>query len=75
MDSEKEVAMEEEKRVIGVMDKKDINKEDANACGKEVQNENEASKVESHVSRNDTVESQASKHAKVLNIIYQNYFV
>ncbi|XP_058740740.1 protein WVD2-like 4 [Vicia villosa] len=64
MDSENEVALEEEKRVIGVMDKKDVNKEDANVCGEEIQNENEASKVESHVSSNDTVESEASKHAK-----------
>ncbi|KAL5060424.1 hypothetical protein RYX36_032028 [Vicia faba] len=67
MDSENEVALEEEKRVLGVTDKKDINKEDANVCGEEVHNENEASKIESHVSSNDTVESEALKHAKETN--------
>ncbi|CAK8544176.1 unnamed protein product [Lathyrus sativus] len=64
MGSENEVALEEEKRVIGVTDEKDINKEDANVCGAEIQNENEASELESHVSGDDTVESEASKHAK-----------
>lgn len=69
MDSENEVALEEEKRVIGVTDKKDTNKEDANVNGAEIQNVNEESKVESHISNNDTVESESSKHAKVLNMI------
>lgn len=64
MDSENEVALEEEKRVIGVTDK-----EDANVNGAEIQNVNEESKVESHISDNDTVESESSKHAKVLNMI------
>lgn len=69
MDSENEVALEEEKRVIGVTDKKDTNQEDANVNGAEIQNVNEESKVESHISNNDMVESESSKHAKVLNMI------
>ncbi|KAI5425246.1 hypothetical protein KIW84_031159 [Lathyrus oleraceus] len=64
MDSVNEVALEEEKRVIGVTDKKDTNQEDANVNGAEIQNVNEESKVESHISNNDMVESESSKHAK-----------
>ncbi|CAJ2632210.1 unnamed protein product [Trifolium pratense] len=65
MESENEVAMEEEKRVIGVTSKENINKEDANICGEEIQNENEDSKVESHISIGDIVEVEASKNSKL----------
>ncbi|WJX79612.1 hypothetical protein P8452_62719 [Trifolium repens] len=65
MESENEVAIEEEKRVIGVTSKENINKEDANICGAEIQNENEESKVESHISNTDTVEVEASKNSKL----------
>jgi hypothetical protein len=77
MESENEVAIEEEKRVIGVTSKENINKEDANICGAEIQNENEESKVESHISNTDTVEVEASKNSKLAKvpyiIIYQNF--
>ncbi|KAK2364518.1 TPX2 (targeting protein for Xklp2) protein family [Trifolium repens] len=65
MESGNEVAIEEEKRVIGVTSKENINKEDANICGAEIQNENEESKVESHISNVDTVEVETSKNSKL----------
>ncbi|GAU17533.1 hypothetical protein TSUD_340770 [Trifolium subterraneum] len=58
MESGNEVAMEEEKRVIGVTSKENINKEDANICGAEIQNENEESK------ETKSRESVASKNNK-----------
>lgn len=66
MESENEVALEEEKRVIEVIAEENINKEDANICGAEIQNENAASQVEiSHISTSDTVEVDASKNSKL----------
>lgn len=76
MESENEVALEEEKRVIEVITEENINKEYANICDAEIQNENAASEVEiSHIFTSDTVEVDASKNtklAKVPYIIYPN---
>lgn len=69
MGSENEVAVEEEKRVIGVTTNDNTKKEDENYCGEEVQNKDDVSnfkptmEVEGPISTGDSVSLEAIKNS------------